>query len=256
MIRLAAIIGALVLVAGPAAAQHFNSDALWKIVHGLCVPDEVDHKDPAPCAVVDLAHGEDKGYAVLKDLLGATQYLVIPTAKVTGIESPSIVAPGAPNYFAAAWDARRFLFGILKRELPRDMVSLAINSQRSRSQEQLHIHVDCVRADVRDMLQDHRAEIGPHWAPVDPLIGSGHYRALRIASADLEGVNPFALLDDGVESTADQMGDHTLVLVGADFADTGPGFILLDDRAGSGDQAGGEELQDHGCTVAKALSSN
>ncbi len=59
-----------------------DPDILWKIVHGKCVVDETRLGHPAPCAVVDLA----RGYAILKDIVGETQYLLIPTARVTGAQ--------------------------------------------------------------------------------------------------------------------------------------------------------------------------
>src|SRR5262250_2272312 len=36
------------------AASAADPDALWKIVHGHCVPSESAGKGPAPCAEVDL----------------------------------------------------------------------------------------------------------------------------------------------------------------------------------------------------------
>ena len=97
---------------------------------------------------------------MLKDLVGATQFLLIPTARIDGIESPQIVAADAPNYFADAWRARSFAEQRAGRGLPRDWMSLAINSADARSQDQLHIHIDCVRADVQETLAAHADDIG------------------------------------------------------------------------------------------------
>jgi len=79
-----------------------DPNALWNIVHGQCVPGERGHGDPSPCAKVDLSAGEAAGFAVLKDIKGATQFLLIPTRHISGIESRALLAPGATNYFAAA----------------------------------------------------------------------------------------------------------------------------------------------------------
>src|SRR5580692_362544 len=80
---------ALGLLAGPlsrdAAAQASNPNVLWQIVHDQCVPDQQQHGDPKPCAEVDLAGG----FAVLKDISGASQFLLIPTTEIGGIEDPS-----------------------------------------------------------------------------------------------------------------------------------------------------------------------
>ena len=79
-----------------AAAQASNPNVLWQIVHGQCVPDQQQHRDPKPCAEVNLAGG----FAILKDISGATQYLLIPMSEIGGIEDPSLLAPLARNYFA------------------------------------------------------------------------------------------------------------------------------------------------------------
>ena len=123
---------ALLTVLGTAWAA--DPDALWKIVSGDCGPCVLKRPD----------------YVVMKDHHGIAQMLVIPTAKTTGIESADILAPTAPNYWKAAWAARELVQRQLSRPLPPDYVSLAINSAYGRSQNQLHIHVDCLRADGRD----------------------------------------------------------------------------------------------------------
>ncbi len=236
-----------------AAAAHADPNALWNIVHGQCVPDQIAHGDPKPCAEVDLRHGIAGGFAVLKDINGATQYLLIPTNRVGGIESPLVLAPGAPNYFADAWQARRLVEKALGHSALRDILSLAIISELARSQTQLHIHIDCVRADVRDALRRERAAIGRRWSLFPVLLAGHRYLAMRVAGRSLAGANPFKLLASGVRGARADMGRHTLVVVGMQFAHEAPGFVLLDDHAdiAHGDAAGGEELQDHACALGR-----
>src|ERR1700723_3475452 len=93
------------------------------------------------------ARGVDKGFVVLKDITGIAQFLLIPTARISGIEDPEILDPQATNYWDAAWRARYFVDERLPTSLPRDAVSLAINSSVGRTQDQLHIHIDCIRPD-------------------------------------------------------------------------------------------------------------
>jgi CDP-diacylglycerol pyrophosphatase len=204
------------------------------------VPDQQQYGDPAPCALVD---GDS---AVLKDLVGERQFLLIPTAKVTGIESPELLAPDAPNYFADAWRARSFVDEQAGFTLPRDWVSLAINSEDARTQDQLHIHVDCVRADVAEALAMHAAAIGPQWAPFPIPLGGNRYSAIAVDGEEL-GVNPFQLLADGIPGARQDMGRQTLVVVGTYLPGGRPGFVILADHvdAALGDVAGGEALQDH-----------
>jgi CDP-diacylglycerol pyrophosphatase len=237
-------LAALLLALCSGACHRGDPDALWKIVHQQCVPDQREHGAPAPCALVDLSAGEDRGYAVLKDRNGPYQYLLIPTARLSGIESPALLAADAPRYFAAAWEARRFVEQGYGKPLPREALSLAINSKYGRSQNQLHIHIDCVRSGVRDSLRAQLSKIGAGWAPLETPLAGRSYRAMRLSEERFLQLNPFALLAaDGA------MARHTLVAVGASFEDGTPGFVLLDDSADPWrlDFGHGEDLQSHSC---------
>lgn len=228
------------------ACSKGDPDALWKIVHGRCVQDQQQHGDPAPCALVAFDAGEQQGYAVLKDRNGPYQFLLIATAPVSGIESPALLAADAPPYFAAAWRARSFVEQAAHRSLPREDLSLAINSRYGRSQNQLHIHIDCLKPAVRDTLRAHLGEVGDRWAPLQVPLEGRRYRAMRISEAAFELANPFALL--GVPQA--EMARHTLVVAGTSFEDHTPGFILLDDTASPWrlDRGHGEDLQSHSCS--------
>jgi CDP-diacylglycerol pyrophosphatase len=238
-------------MAGAIGVQAADPNKLWEIVHDQCVPNQQQHGDATPCAMVDLFSGVERGYVVLKDLVGATQFLLIPTAAVRGIESPELLAPDAPNYFAAAWRVRTYVEDRAHRALPRESISLAVNSMFARSQDQLHIHIDCIRPEVRDALHEYAAQVGEHWAPFPVPLAGHHYQAMRVLGEELGQANPFKLLADGVPGARKEMPRHTLVVVGATFADGDPGFIVLDDRTDPGanpaasDWASGEDLQDH-----------
>jgi CDP-diacylglycerol pyrophosphatase len=236
-----------------AAPQEIGPrDALWIIVHDECVPNELHSHDPKPCVQVDLRDGIEKGFAVLKDIWGSTQCLLIPTAHVSGIESPIILAPDAPNYFADAWEARTYIDEALHRTLPRDDIGLAVNSAASRSQDQLHIHVDCIRPDVREALREHQASIGNRWAPLDVAFSGYHYVAMWVPGERLGPNNPFRLLAEGFPGAAQDMGGRTLVVVGSSRANGVTGFVILEDQVNreSHDSANGEQLLDHACRIA------
>jgi len=237
----------LLLLGVALTARAADPSGLWHIVHDRCVPDEQQKHDPAPCVQVDLAHG----YVVLKDYIGSTQFLLIPTARVGGIEDKAILAPDAPNYWDAAWQARHYVEQRAGHALSRDVLSLAINSTSGRTQDQLHIHVDCLRPDVHAALAQHQAEIGPRWSDFPVPLAGHRYRAMRLSGAELGSVNPFSLLSADVPQA--EMGKHTLALAGATFAPDQPGFILLDDHANlaAGDFGSSETLQDHDCALAR-----
>ena len=231
---LAAALAVCLLASGTAEA---DPDTLWKVVHDQCVVDVREHHDPAPCSRVDL----DGGYAVLKDIVGDRQYLVIPTDRIAGIESPELLDPGGPNYFAAAWQSRSFVEQRAGGTIARDWMSLAVNSANARSQNQLHIHIDCLRADVHDALRSSAGAIGPNWTPLPAPLTGHTYWAMAVDGPDLN-VNPFLLLADGLDGARDAMGQFTVVVVGAIDSVGRPGFVILADRSS---EAGGEELQDH-----------
>lgn len=226
-------------------AQVTDRTVLWRIVHDRCVPDAAA-SGRTPCVEVDAES------AVLKDLVGATQYLLIPTARVTGIESPALLAPDAPNYFAAAWRARRYLEQRAGHAMPRDTISLAINPPASRSQDQLHIHIDCLRPEVRATLAT--SQIGNSWAMLPTPFSGQSYLARRLAGDTLEP-DFFRLVADELPGARDHMALYTLVAAGSSDPVSGDGFILLAGQAARDGSTRGEDLQDHGCALAKQVAS-
>lgn len=223
----------LPLLFAPAFA---DSDVLWKIVHDKCVV------QTAPCLSVNTT----EHYAVLKDLKGVAQVLLIPTDKITGMESPALLDPATHNFFADAWAEQGDVDARLPHAVPRDGMSLAVNALQARSQNQLHIHVDCLSADARSALKKDADHIGTEWAPLPDAIAGHQFSALRVKGETLGDYNPFLELAKTLKSPAKEMGDHNLVVAGANFSD-GPGFIVLTDIATPG--MGGEDVQDHSCAI-------
>ncbi len=249
-----ACIGPLALSLGLTLAPltaRADSMALWRIVHDACAPHAEAGEGPAPCESVDLAQGEAEGVAILKDLNGVAQMLAIPTWRITGIEDPQMLTPDAPNVFADAWKARALLEARLGRPLPREAVALTINSKSARSQNQLHVHVDCVAKPVAEALVDYRSALDDHWRAMTIPLHGRVYFARRLESADLSDAAPLKLLADGLDGAKAQMDAYTLAVVGATFAGK-PGFILLADRFSLEGGGHAEDLQDHDCAVARS----
>jgi CDP-diacylglycerol pyrophosphatase len=223
----------------PRIRHATDSDALWRIVSTHCLA------AGAPRAADCVAVWPQRRSVVLKDSHGDFQFLLLPIDRITGIEDPRALQADAPNYFAAAWDARVFVERALGRPLPRQSLSLALNSPHGRSQEQLHIHVDCLHPQVRRELDAMQAQVGAAWRPLPrPLLGH-RYLARRLPGAALSA-NPLRLLAEQLPA-GETMRDYSLVLVGD--ASPAPGFVLLATRfdAATGNRASGEELQDHAC---------
>lgn len=240
------------LPASSGAQRDLPPNTLWEVVHNLCVPGETQFHDPKPCLEVDLKGGVERGFAILRDPRGGTQFLLIPTTRISGIESPLVREPHSPNYFAEAWDDRKYISDALHQTLPRDGIGLAINSAVSRSQDQLHIHLSCIRAGALQTLQMNEAGIGDRWALLQvPLLGH-HYIAMWVTGEDLRANNPFQLLAERLPDAARDMGNRTLVVVGLTRSNGTKGFVLLSDQVNLavGDQAFGEELLDHDCSIA------
>ena len=230
------------------ASSHPN--ALWHLVHDMCVPDMQAGGNPQPCAAVNLSGG----YAVIKDVRGTTHYLLVPTARITGIESPDLLQPGSPNYFEAAWGERSLFEKSAGHPVPREEVGLAVNSIYGRSQNQLHIHIDCVQPAVQAALAERQAEIGPRWTHLSFSLMGHRYQARWIDGQDLGANDPFKLLARADPAARVDMGRETLVLIGASRRGA-PGFIALADRAGPDNIGHGEELLDHRCAVLNEASA-
>jgi CDP-diacylglycerol pyrophosphatase len=114
----------------------------------------------------------------------------------------------------------------------------------------LHIHIDCIRADVRSALARDGAKIGERWSllntPLDTPLGYHRFQAIRVMGTTLAGHNPFNLLAEGVPGARAAMGLHTLAVAGMSFAGEQAGFVILADRV-----EGGSRLQDHSCALAR-----
>lgn len=243
------ILLASMLLALAPCANAADANALWHIVSEQCVPNQKRNHTPRPCELVDLA----AGYAVLKDLVGNTQFLLIPTRQLRGIESPELLAAGAPNYWQDAWQARRFVEQRARHQLPRDAIGLTVNSISGRTQNQLNIHIDCVRLDVSNALRSHAGAIGESWSKFPARLVGHDYLAMRLAGADLTA-NPFVLLANATGAPKD-MAHWTLVAIGSRWQDK-DGFVLLAGHAtpASGNWGEGEQLLDHSCAAATAAS--
>jgi CDP-diacylglycerol pyrophosphatase len=236
--------GVFCLSVALAAPANANRNALREIVQGQCAAHWLRQHSAAPCeriTLADLAHIRD-GFAVLADRKGGAHFLLIPTQTLAGLESPELFHPGTPNYFAAAWAARDLVAAVVGHRLPRAAVGMALNPKHARSQDQFHIHIECIRKDVARTLQKAAPGIGDSWSPL--AIGPWSYEALRIMGEDLAGSDPITLLARTLPAAKAAMGDYTLVVAGMNFNE-GPGFIAL---AGIG--PAGELLLDSTCAVA------
>ncbi|TAM51156.1 MAG: CDP-diacylglycerol diphosphatase [Paraburkholderia sp.] len=238
---------ATLIASGCSVLAAADPNALWQIVNFDCVPAARTTGKPGICATVDLPGR----FAILRDRQGVAQHLLIPTDRISGIENPRLLAPDAPNYWADAWHARSFVEASLKKAqrppLADDEIGLEINSAMRRSQEQLHIHIDCMRADAVSALAAHRSDPPRMWAPL--TIDGTRYRVMRVPGPTFD-FNPFDLVA-GDKTNPDAMAGQTILVAGAGPSAEQAGWLIvnssIDTDAGTGSA---ETLLDHRCADA------
>jgi CDP-diacylglycerol pyrophosphatase len=244
-VRLAATLAILCSATACARLATVDSNALWKIVDIRCVPSQQATGTPGQCTMVDL----DKRYVILKDIVGRSQHLLIPTDRITGIESPLVLAPHAQDYWVDAWGSRHYVETAVKRTLPDDQLGLEINSEYRRSQNQLHIHIDCLRHDVSAVLARHAKDVPDEWRW--QTIDGERFRIMRVTSLTGTG-NPFSVVArDNHDAAA--MATQTILVTGAGADADKDGWLIVNSGTEVGDGNGSAEgLMDHACRVADA----
>ncbi|CNI55934.1 CDP-diacylglycerol pyrophosphatase [Yersinia frederiksenii] len=233
----------IILLAVIYKLRFSNADALWKIVNQQCVPHMETEHNPQPCIEVD-THA---GFVVYKDIHGPLQYLLMPTAKISGIESPELLTPSSPKYFFDAWQARHFMADKYGAPIDDADISLAINSKYGRSQDQLHIHISCLKPQVKTALAAQESDFHPQWQPVLGGLLGHDYLARRTTSMELQQLGAFRLLADEVEGAKDHMGHYGMAMTALPNGE----FLLLASKVNplKLHRASVEELQDHSCTL-------
>jgi CDP-diacylglycerol pyrophosphatase len=230
-VRLAACLGLLLAAAMLQACASTlvpgQSSALWVLVDARC------NAGWAPIPFLQCR--PERGEALLRDRCGKTRYLLIPTARRTGVESAELLRDDEPNYFADAWEARAQVVAASGRPAAgSDELGMAINSRWGRSQDQLHIHVDFVRPQVREAIK--RWELEGASRPTIALFGHD-YRIVHV-----EDLGPPTLFQQAA-APGDSQQQRELNTIAA-LGDGGSGFYVLFGRAerGGRNPGHGEEI--------------
>ncbi|HCQ7754897.1 CDP-diacylglycerol diphosphatase [Citrobacter sp. 50677481] len=222
-----------------------NPDALRDIVFEQCLPNQLQRQNPAPCAEVK----PDAGYVVFKDRNGPLQYLLMPTYRINGTESPLLTEPYTPNFFWLAWQARSFMSQKYGKEIPDSAVSLTINSRTGRTQNHFHIHISCLRPDVRAQLDANLANVSSRWLPLPGGLRGHVYLARRVTESELAQRSPFMMLAEEVPDARDHMGSYALAMA----RQSDNAFVLLATQRNllTLNRASAEEIQDHQCDILR-----
>lgn len=123
-------------------------------------------------------------------------------------------------------------------------LSLALNSRRIRTQNQLHIHIDCLRPEVRETLDRREKTLDGA-----TIVFSGHaWRAYVLESLT---VSPFIqVAHREEEEDVAQRGKRGILIAPL----SNGAFVWLENRATGLSPGMGEELQDHRCLLSKRRS--
>lgn len=222
-------------------ASTNKHDALWNIMSS-CVKGFRATGSPAPCMSVNIASGIENGFVVLKDMKGDSHFLVIPTRKIQGIEDSTLASTATTNYWQEAYQNLSYVDHALGRQLPSGALAIGVNSVYARSQEQLHLHMDCLNPDVYQWLKTAKFP-GSLW------IKGATYRAWKAVAKSNEFINPFQSLHQTFGNDPAALKKHALVLVTRDLADGSREFVVID--GDSGIQGGGSAdlLMDRHCNL-------
>ncbi|SPY79135.1 CDP-diacylglycerol diphosphatase [Providencia rustigianii] len=186
----------------------YHSDTLWNIVSQQCVPLKGTEQQNPSCTKVDL----ENRYVLFKDKQGPVHNLVIPTDKVSGIESPLLLTETSPDYFALAWNERESVSPTGQSPISDDKLALAINSQYGRSQGQLHIHISCLKPQVIQQLNQHTNAITSEWSAFPTPLEGHEYWVKKLGTSNLQQENPFKQLNLYVKEHDDEMGNYGLAV--------------------------------------------
>jgi CDP-diacylglycerol pyrophosphatase len=224
------------------AATTSGRNALGQVV-ASCLAVKRTLGTPFPCLEVS-SDGETQ-HVVLRVPGAATHVLVVPTEAITGLEDRALRRPSTSTLWNAAWEARKYIEEALNRPLARGAIGLAVNSQQSRSQDRLHIHVDCVRKDVQSRLEGLRPrEADRTWTLLPGQLGGSRYWIKAMRADSLRDLNPVEMIPKLPRWSSRQMETTSLALIGMTFRDGRNGFYVL----ASYTSGSAESLLDHRCS--------
>jgi CDP-diacylglycerol pyrophosphatase len=237
----------MVGLSAPAVALDLSRDALRQVVRA-CVTAQEAFSIALPCLEVTQDKGKDApGVAILRSPWSTTHTLVVPTRQVIGIEAPELLKAPAETYWEAAIAARRFVVSAAHDRIRTDQVGLAVNSKGSRTQDQLHIHVDCARGDVLSALRAHDQDFTSEWRLLHFWVDESRFFGLRVTAAQMASSNIFARLMH-LPGYRKDLSAVSVAVFSADPTARPESFYVLA-IWGPGSQT--ERLLDHTCTLAE-----
>ncbi len=230
-----------------AAFDVADRTALWHVVNDLCRPMQQAFSLPLPCLKVDMADG----FAVIRAPGDKTRILVVPTEKIEGIESPAVLGDHMTTFWSQAWSERKRVVVSAARPLGWNDIGMAVNSRRGRSQDQLHIHVDCVDPRLKLALASRANRLSSKWSSLEPGPWASRYRVKEIDAAGVDR-NIFKLVADEIPGAKSRMARQSIAVVGFIGQNGDRGFAVLVNSDGGH----AEELLDHDCSPSNSASDS
>ncbi|WP_282499120.1 CDP-diacylglycerol diphosphatase (plasmid) [Pantoea sp. SGAir0180] len=227
-----------------------RQDALWMVTNDVCRVNYAYTGYAAPCQQVYLAKGEQQGFSVIQNPRYPYHFILVPTLLLSGIESPLLSYTTRTDYFGYAWLMRYRVMAAYGGTVPEDRLGMAVNSAWGRSQNQLHIHLTCLREDVYRQLQAERPYIQDDWHPLPDKLLTHTYYARRVLQPSVMGIYPVASVARDFHLSPPQLAEYGIAVVPATFSGKN-GFILLVTRRGwdKGNRASVESLLDKNCEI-------
>lgn len=185
-----------------------ESDTLRKIVLEECLPNQQQNQNPSPCAEVK----PNAGYVVLKDLNGPLQYLLMPTYRINGTESPLLTDPSTPNFFWLARQARDFMSKNTASRFPiARFLWRSTPAPGVRKTIFIFISLVFVLMCANNWIKIWRtsAAAGCHCQ----VVCAGMNTARRVTESELVQRSPFMMLAEEVPEAREHMGSYGLAMV-------------------------------------------
>lgn len=241
----------VLLLGGPALRANLKPRAALYYVIRACVMMQDTLGTPFPCLSVDPASAGTPGYAVLRAPGNPTHVITTPLVPIAGIENEELLQPDAGVYWRAALMSRRYVEAGADGPVPPGDVGLAINSRRTRSQDQLHIHAECLGRPVLAAVRAESFAPGDGWQPLRRPVDDDSFVGRLVERREIEGGNLFAVLASlpngaGNDMRSD-MGDVASLVVPVAADGTGDSFVLIASRVR---RRSIERLLDESCSVA------
>ncbi len=252
----AALVGAASQGRTRGLARMLTPRTLLWAVDRACTLDARVTGRPYPCASVVQAGPDGPGHVILMAPMGRTHMVLVPTRRIQGIEDV-VTADGLGNgYLSEAWAARSRVGQALRRDLPWQATGLAVNSGLTRSQDQLHVHVDCARKAVLAALASQLGGIPSDGWREGGFVYRGHpFWARRVGEGSLSRLDPFRLASE-IPEVRSQPHSVTMAVLGVegDGHRTVVALVGLSDPWQDRGQFTAEHLLDHTCADVGATS--